>query len=128
MWALTTNASHLVWVVNLVVFQHMELDLLFGVLHFLRLGVCLLLTLLTPSTQTEHKMKGGLLLNVVILKGAAVLQLFARKDEALLIWRNSFLILNLSFDSLDSVGSLHLKGDGLSRECLHKDLHDSSGL
>ena len=34
-------------------------------------------------------MQGGLFLDVVVCKGAAVFQLLARKDEALLVWRNA---------------------------------------
>jgi hypothetical protein len=40
-------------------------------------------------------MKGGLLLNVVIGQGPAILQLLAGKDQPLLIRRNSFLILEI---------------------------------
>jgi hypothetical protein len=41
---------------------------------------------LNTSTQTQHQMKGGLLLDVVISQGAAILQLLACKDQALLVW------------------------------------------
>ena len=35
----------------------------------------------------------------------------------------TFFILDLSFDILDGVGRLDLKGDGLAREGLDEDLH-----
>lgn len=38
-------------------------------------------------------MKGGLLLDVVVRKRTTILKLFASKDQALLIWRDSFLVL-----------------------------------
>merc|ERR1719198_1706179 len=121
--ALTTHALHLVGAVDLVVLEHMKLDLLLGVLHLLGLGVGLLLTLLASTTKAQDKVKGGLLLDVVVLKGAAILQLLAGKDEALLIRGDALLVLDLGLDSLDSVGTLNLKGDSLPCECLHKDLH-----
>ena len=68
---------YLVGVVNLVVLEDMELDLLLGVLDLLWLGVGLLLALLTSSTETEDKVKGGLLLDVVVLESAAILELLA---------------------------------------------------
>merc|ERR1712166_1552569 len=71
-------------------------------------------------------MEGGLLLDVVILEGSSVLELLAGEDESLLIWGNSFLILDLGLDSFDGIGLLNLKGDGLSGEGLDEDLHSSS--
>merc|ERR1712138_53998 len=75
--ALTTHAGHLVGVIDGVVLEHVKLDLLLGVLDLLGLGVGLLLALLAASTETEHEVQGGLLLDVVILEGAAILELLA---------------------------------------------------
>jgi hypothetical protein len=47
--------------------------------------------------------KGGLLLDVVVRKGAAVFELLASEDETLLIWGDAFLVLDLSLDVLNSV-------------------------
>jgi len=116
------HAGHLVGGIDLVVLEHMKFDLLLGVLHLLWLSVGLLLALLASSTETQNKVQGGLLLDVVILQGAPVLELLTSEDETLLIRGNSFLVLDLSLDGLNGVGSLHLEGDGLSCECLHKDL------
>merc|ERR1711924_326785 len=66
-WALTAHALHLVRG-NLVILEHMELDLLLLVLDLLWLGVCLLLTLLATTTETQHKVKGAFLLDVVVLE------------------------------------------------------------
>merc|ERR1712086_164120 len=123
-WALTTHAGDLVRVVDLVVLKHMKFHLLLSVLHFLWFGVSLLLTLLATTTHFEHKVKGGFLLDVVILEGAAILKLLASEDETLLVWGDSLLVLNLGLDGFDCVSALNLKGDGFSCECLHKDLHD----
>jgi hypothetical protein len=58
------------------------------------------------------------LLDVVVAEGAAVLELFAGEDQALLVGRNAFLVLDLGLDIVDRVGGLDLKGDGLAREGL----------
>jgi len=70
--------------------------------------------------------KGRLLLNVVVLEGSAVLELLASEDESLLVWGDSFLVLDLGLDGLDAVGLLDFKGDSLASEGLHEDLHSSS--
>jgi hypothetical protein len=55
-----------------------------------------------------------LLLNVVVGQGAAILQLLASKDQALLVWGNALLVLNLGLDIVDGVAGLHLQGDSLA--------------
>ena len=69
---------------------------------------------LTSSAETEHQMEGGLLLNVVIGEGASVLELLSGEDQALLIWGNSLLVLNLSLHGLNGIGGLDVQSDGLS--------------
>jgi hypothetical protein len=49
-----------------------------------------------------------LLLNVVIAEGAAVLELLAGKDEALLVRGNTLLILDLGLHVIDRVRGLDL--------------------
>ena len=93
------------------------LDLLWG-------GVDLLLALLGSSTESQDEVKGGLLLDVVIGESAAILELLAGEDQALLVRWNSLLVLDLGLDIVDGVGRLNLEGDGLTREGLNKDLHD----
>ena len=114
---------YLVGVVNLVVLEDMELDLLLGVLDLLWLGVGLLLALLTSSTETEDKVKGGLLLDVVVLESAAILELLARKDETLLVRWDPLFILDFGLNSLNGVGAFNLEGNGLAGEGLDEDLH-----
>merc|ERR1712045_323927 len=81
---------------------------------------------LHASSQSEHKVEGALLLDVVVGEGSSVLQLFAGEDQPLLIWGDSLLVLDLGLDVLDRVRGLDLKGDGLSGEGLDEDLHASS--
>jgi len=81
---------------------------------------------LHATAETEDEMKGGLLLDVVIRKGPAILKLLASKDETLLIGRDAFLVLNLGLHVLNRIAGLDLKGDGLASEGLDKDLHATS--
>ena len=71
-------------------------------------------------------MQCGLFLDVVVSKGSAVFQLFTGKDKSLLIWWNSFFILDLGLDVLDAVSWFNVQSDGLSSESLHEDLHTTS--
>jgi hypothetical protein len=73
----------------LVVLEDGQLDLLLLVPDLLGGGVHLLLPLLTATTETEDEVKGGLLLDVVIRKGPAVLKLLAGENQTLLIRRNA---------------------------------------
>lgn len=90
--ALAAKTLDLAVTVNLVVLEDGELGLLVLVLDLLGGGVDLLLALLTTTTQTKHEVKGRLLLDVVIRKSAAVLELLAGEDQALLVRRNTFLV------------------------------------
>merc|ERR1711963_1227474 len=70
-------------------------------------------------------MKSGLLLDVVVRKSSAIFQLFSSKDQPLLIWWDSFLVLNLGLHILNGVRRLNFQSDSLSSESLDKDLHSS---
>jgi len=45
----------------------------------------------------------GLLLDVVVTESSTVLELLASEDKPLLIWGNSFLILDLGLHVVDGV-------------------------
>ena len=99
------------------------------------------------TPKPEHQVEGGLLLDVVVRQGSAVLKLLSSEDQPLLIRRNTLLVLqkqlyfknchvilnfllresylDLSLDILNGVTWLHLEGDGFPGEGLHKDLHDA---
>merc|ERR1719431_637891 len=81
---------------------------------------------LVSSPKSQHKMKSALLLDVVVRQSATIFQLFTGEDQPLLIWGNSFLVLDLGLHILNGVRWLHLQSDGLSSEGLDKDLHASS--
>ena len=71
-------------------------------------------------------MKSGLLLDVVVGESAAVFKLLSGEDEALLIWGDTFLVLNLGLDILNGVGGFDVQSDGLASESLDEDLHATS--
>ena len=67
-------------------------------------------------------MKSGLLLDAVVRESTSILRLFAGEDYALLLRRDSSFVPDLRFDIDDGVSRVHLQGDGLARQDLHKDL------
>lgn len=62
-------------------------------------------------------MKGRLLLNVVVGKGATILKLLSCENQALLVGRNALLVLDLGLDVVDGIAGLDLKSDGLAGNC-----------
>ena len=48
---------------------------------------------LVSSSQSENQVKSGLLLDVVVGEGPAVLQLFASEDQPLLVRGDTLLVL-----------------------------------
>jgi len=78
---------------------------------------------LHTTAETEDEVKGGLLLDVVVREGAAVLELLAGENETLLVGRNALLVLNLGLDVVDGVRGLDLKGNGLASKGLDENLH-----
>merc|ERR1712121_74649 len=81
----TSQASDFSILIDLVILEDRKLDLLPLVLDFLGGGVVLLLSLFATASQSENEVKSGLFLDVVIRQSAAILKLFASKDQTLLI-------------------------------------------
>ena len=79
--ALTPQPVDLAVVVHPVVLEGGQRDLLVLVLNLLGSGVVLLLPLLAATPEPEDQVEGGLLLDVVVGEGAAVLQLLPREDQ-----------------------------------------------
>ena len=73
---------------------------------------------LHTTTETEDEVESGFLLDVVVGEGTAVLKLLSGEDQALLVRRDTLLILNLGLDIIDGVGGLNLESDGLSGQGL----------
>ena len=57
----------------------------------------------TTTSESEDEMESGLLLDVVVGKGASVLELLASEDETLLIGRDSFLILDFGSEKIGTL-------------------------
>lgn len=74
-----SQAVDLALVVHLVVLEDGQLNR--TLLDLLGGGVILLLPLLGTSPQLEDQVQGGLLRDVVVRQGAAILQLLAGKDQ-----------------------------------------------
>ena len=81
---------------------------------------------LHSTAKAEHEVQRRFLLDVVVRQRAAVLQLLAGKDQALLIRGNALLVLDLLLHVLDGVRRLNIEGDGLAREGLDEDLHTTA--
>merc|ERR1712086_652097 len=75
-----------------------------------------------PKNQVER----ALLLDVVIRKRAPVLELLTGEDEALLVRRDSLLVLDLRLHVVDAVRRLDVQRDRLPSKRLHKDLHTAA--
>ena len=60
---------------------------------------------LSPAAEAQHEVERRLLLDVVVGESAAVLQLLAREDEALLVGGDALLVLDLGLDDVDGVGA-----------------------
>jgi hypothetical protein len=71
-------------------------------------------------------MQSGFLLDVVVRKGAAIFELLAGEDQALLIRRNTLLILNLGLNVVDRVRGFDFQSNGLSSQGLNEDLHTTT--
>merc|ERR1712126_675526 len=71
-------------------------------------------------------MQGTLLLDVVVGEGSSVFKLLSSEDQSLLVWRDSFLVLDLGLDVLDRIRRFNLKSNGLVSQGLDEDLHTSS--
>merc|ERR1711977_156598 len=78
------------------------------------------------ATQAQDKVQRRLLLDVVVGEGAAILELLAREDQALLVWRDALLVLDLRLHVVDGVRSLHVQRDRLASQGLHENLHSAA--
>jgi hypothetical protein len=78
---------------------------------------------LHSSSESEYQVESGLFLDVVIGEGSAVFELLTSKDESLLIWWGSFLVLDLGLYVFNGVCWLDIKGDGFTCECFYENLH-----
>jgi len=78
------------------------------------------------TSKVIVKMKGGLLLDVSIRENSTIFDLFSSEDQSLLLWWNSFLVLDLGLDIRDGVTWFDVQGDRLSREGLDENVHGTT--
>ena len=69
---------------------------------------------LHTTSQSQHQVKGWFLLDIVVRKSSSVFELFSSEDKSLLIWRDTFLVLDFSFNVFDGIRWFNIKSDGLS--------------
>ena len=81
---------------------------------------------LHTTTKTEDQVESRFLLDVVIGKGATILELLSGEDQSLLVRGDTFLVLDFLFHGLDGVGGLDLKGNSLSRQSFYENLHTTT--
>jgi hypothetical protein len=77
---------------------------------------------LSTTSQAEHQVQSGLLLDVVISQSAAIFQLLASEDQSLLVRRNALLVLDLLLDIVNGVGRLDFQSNCLTSEGLNENL------
>ena len=53
-------------------------------------------------------------MNVIIRKSSAVFQLLSSEDQTLLVWWDTFFVLDLGLDVVDGVRGLNIEGDGFA--------------
>merc|ERR1719266_2331845 len=81
---------------------------------------------LHSSTETEDKMESRLFLDVIVREGSAIFQLLSSKDQTLLVWRNSLLVLDFGLDIFNSVRGLYFQRDCFAGQGFHENLHSTS--
>ena len=71
-------------------------------------------------------MKGRLLLNIVVAESATIFQLLASEDQPLLVWGDTFFVLDLGLHIFNGVAWLDFKRDGFAGQGFHEDLHTAT--
>ena len=81
---------------------------------------------LHTTSKSENQVEGRFLLNVIVRESSAIFKLLSSEDKTLLVWRNTFFVLDLSLDVFNSISRLNFKSDGFTSESLDEDLHTTS--
>ena len=71
-------------------------------------------------------MEGRLLLDVVVRESSSVFKLLSSEDETLLVWRDTFFVLDLSLNIFNCISRLNFKSDCFTSQGLDEDLHTTS--
>jgi len=81
---------------------------------------------LHTSSKSEDQVESWFFLNVVIGKSSSIFKLLSSKDESLLIWWDTFFVLDFGFYIFNGISWLNIKGDCFSSKSLNENLHTSS--
>lgn len=73
-------------------------------------------------------MKGRLHLDVVIAESVTVLELFSSEDQKLMLWGDTFPVLDQSLYVLNSVRWLDFNWNCLVPQSLYEDLHTATEM
>lgn len=74
------------------------------------------------TIRTRRRSTSTHLLDVVVGKSSAVLQLLTGEDQTLLVGGDTLLVLDLLLDAFDGVRGLHVERDRLASQSLHENL------
>jgi hypothetical protein len=69
---------------------------------------------ISTTAKAEHQMDGRVAPNIIVGQGAVAFQLRAGKDEALLSWATSILLIDFHLDVIDGIRALDIKSDWIS--------------
>ena len=69
---------------------------------------------LNTTAQPQHQVERALLLDIVVAECSVVLQLLARENEALLVRRDTLLVLDLLLNIVNAVAGLNIERDRLA--------------
>jgi len=78
---------------------------------------------LHATTEAEHQVQCRFLLNIVIRKCTAILQLFPCENQALLIRRDTLFVLDLCLDIVNGVRCFDIQSNCFAGQSFDKDLH-----
>merc|ERR1719503_103271 len=78
------------------------------------------------TSESMDQVESGFFLDVIVRKGSSILKLLSSENKSLLVWWDSFFVLDLGLDVFNSVCWLNIEGNGLSSKSLDEDLHSSS--
>jgi hypothetical protein len=79
------------------------------------------------SAETQYQMQSRFFLDIVIRESATIFQLFAGKDESLLVRWDALLVLDFGLDVVDRVARLNVQRNSLTREGFYENLHGVQG-
>ena len=72
------------------------------------------------------ELKGRLVWDVVVRESVGILKLLPGEGQALLVGRDTLLVLNLGLDIANGVGGLDLEDNGLAGQGLDEDLDSTT--